>query len=217
MVSAAYIEGHFHAESPSFRASAGCVLFLGCTALSGGAQAGWFDFGSDKPAAKPVQPEAQGQQGRAAPAANLDDSIRQAQMLRLAGNYPEAIKHLSQLMMVAADDPRVVSEYGKTLAAMGRASDAVNFLTRAAAACSPPTGRSIRRWAWPMTRSATRSRRKPPMNMPWPEAGRAECAEQLCAVAPAGQGYRHGQKPWRAAPRSPMPPPRTTRSRATSP
>ena len=29
-------------------------------------------------------------------------------MLRLAGQYPEAIKHLSQLMMVASDDPRVV-------------------------------------------------------------------------------------------------------------
>ena len=66
-----------------------------------------------------------------APATNLEDSIRQAQMLRLAGKYPEAIKHLSQLMMVASDDPRVVSEYGKTLAAMGRAQDAVNFLTRA--------------------------------------------------------------------------------------
>ncbi len=105
------------------------MLFLGCTALSGGAQAGWFDFGSDKPATKPVQPEAK--EKAPAPAANLDDSIRQAQMLRLAGSYPEAIKHLSQLMMVAADDPRVVSEYGKTLAAMGRASDAVNFLTRA--------------------------------------------------------------------------------------
>jgi Tetratricopeptide repeat len=34
-------------------------------------------------------------------------------------------------MMVASDDPRVISEYGKTLASMGRASDAVNFLTRA--------------------------------------------------------------------------------------
>jgi hypothetical protein len=52
-------------------------------------------------------------------------------MLRLAGLYPDAIKHLSQLMMVASDDGRVISEYGKTLASMGRASDAVNFLTRA--------------------------------------------------------------------------------------
>ena len=34
-------------------------------------------------------------------------------------------------MLVAADDPRVITEYGKTLAAMGRADEAVNFLTRA--------------------------------------------------------------------------------------
>jgi Flp pilus assembly protein TadD len=106
------------------------VLFLGCTVLSGGAQAGWLDFGDKpKPAAASVQPDAK--EKAPAPSANLDESIRQAQLLRLAGSYPEAIKHLSQLMMVAADDPRVVSEYGKTLAAMGRASDAVNFLTRA--------------------------------------------------------------------------------------
>ncbi len=106
------------------------LLFLGCTMLSGGAQAGWFDFGSDKPAAKPAQP---GNENAAAasPAASLEESIHQAQLLRLAGNYQEAVKHLSQLMMVAADDPRVVSEYGKSLAQMGRASDAVNFLTRA--------------------------------------------------------------------------------------
>ena len=38
---------------------------------------------------------------------------------------------LSQLMLVASDDPRVVSEYGKTLAQKGRAQEAVQFLTRA--------------------------------------------------------------------------------------
>jgi hypothetical protein len=52
-------------------------------------------------------------------------------MLRLAGNYEEAVHHLSQLMLVASDDPRVLGEYGKTLAQMGRAQDAVQFLTRA--------------------------------------------------------------------------------------
>ncbi|HEY0265864.1 MAG TPA: tetratricopeptide repeat protein [Rhizomicrobium sp.] len=115
------------------------VLFLGCTALTGSAYAGWFDFGSDKPqtAAKAANPDAKDTRDgkdtkdKVLPAQTLDDSIRQAQMLRLAGSYPDAIKHLSQLMMVAADDPRVVSEYGKTLAAMGRAEDAVNFLNRA--------------------------------------------------------------------------------------
>src|SRR5450432_194080 len=101
------------------------VLMLGCSAIAVPAHAGWFDSDS-KPAAKPVEKAA-----AAEPATNLEDSIRQAQLLRLAGQYPEAIKHLSQLMMVASDDGRVISEYGKTLAAMGRPTDAVNFLTRA--------------------------------------------------------------------------------------
>jgi Flp pilus assembly protein TadD len=109
------------------------VFFLGCTALSGVAQAGWFD--SDKPAPTPapapVAIKEVGKDKPATPAQSLDESILQAQTLRLAGNYPEAVKHLSQLMMVAADDPRVVSEYGKTLAQMGRPTEAVNFLTRA--------------------------------------------------------------------------------------
>ena len=103
------------------------ALLLGSTALGGSAQAGWFDS-SSKPEgaakdAKATPPES--------PATNLEESVSQAQALRLAGSYPEAIRHLSQLMMVASDDSRVVSEYGKTLAAMGRSQDAVNFLTRA--------------------------------------------------------------------------------------
>jgi Flp pilus assembly protein TadD len=111
------------------------VLLLGCTAMS--SNAGWFDFGSkpDAPVKDNVPQKDNVKDSKAAaaplPGVSLDDSIRQAQMLRLAGSYPEAIKHLSQVMMVASDDPRVVSEYGKTLAAMGRADDAVNFLTRA--------------------------------------------------------------------------------------
>ncbi len=99
------------------------TILLGSSAL--GAQAGWFNSASKKDAAKDEKPPA------AAPGTNLETSIQQAQALRLSGNYAEAIRHLSQLMMVASDDPGVVSEYGKTLAAMGRAQDAVNFLTRA--------------------------------------------------------------------------------------
>jgi Flp pilus assembly protein TadD len=49
----------------------------------------------------------------------------------LAGHYDDAIHVLSQLMLVASDDPRVVAEYGKTLAEKGRAQDAVEFLNRA--------------------------------------------------------------------------------------
>ena len=118
----------------SLKAPLAVALMLGCTILP--AQAGWF--GSDgKPAqkadSKPAAPATTQPNLSSAnlPSTNLEDSIRQAQLLRLAGQYPEAVKHLSQLMMLASDDPRVISEYGKTLASMGRASDAVNFLTRA--------------------------------------------------------------------------------------
>jgi Flp pilus assembly protein TadD len=107
------------------------VLMLGAAIP---AQAGWFssnDKTAQKPDAMPAATQAAGQAGAKLPPSNLDDSIREAQMLRLAGQYPEAVKHLSQLMLLASDDPRVVSEYGKTLASMGRASDAINFLTRA--------------------------------------------------------------------------------------
>ncbi len=52
---------------------------------------------------------------------DVDSGVRQAQLARLAGHYDEAIHTLSQLMLVAADDPRVVGEYGKTLVDKGRA------------------------------------------------------------------------------------------------
>jgi Flp pilus assembly protein TadD len=112
------------------RAPLAVALMLGCATLP--AQAGWFSS-DDKPAQKTDNQKAAAKPAaeQSGAATNLEDSIRQAQMLRLAAQYPEAIKHLSQLMMVASDDPRIISEYGKTLASMGRASDAVNFLTRA--------------------------------------------------------------------------------------
>jgi Flp pilus assembly protein TadD len=103
------------------------AFLLGCSALISPAQAGWFDSDS-KPAAPVVKKDDKPQPQ---PAVTMDDSIRQAQMLRQAGNYQEALNHLSQLMLVAADDPRIVSEYGKTLASMGRADEAEKFLTRA--------------------------------------------------------------------------------------
>jgi Flp pilus assembly protein TadD len=62
--------------------------------------------------------------------ADLEGGVRQAQLMRLAGHYDDAIHVLSQLMLVASDDPRVVAEYGKTLAEKGRAQDAVEFLNR---------------------------------------------------------------------------------------
>ena len=110
------------------------LLMLSAVAVP--AQAGWFDFDSKTAARAEAKANTKSvikadDKTPAAAAVTLDDSIQQAHLLRLAGAYPEAIKHLSQLMMVASDDPRVIAEYGKTLASMGRASDAVNFLTRA--------------------------------------------------------------------------------------
>ncbi|MBA2590508.1 MAG: tetratricopeptide repeat protein, partial [Alphaproteobacteria bacterium] len=102
------------------------TMLLGSSAIS--AHAGWFDF---TPSTKSPTKDEKAAAASALPGTSLDDSVNQAQALRLSGNYPEAIRHLSQVMMIASDDPRVVSEYGKTLAAMGRAQDAVNFLTRA--------------------------------------------------------------------------------------
>ena len=66
-----------------------------------------------------------------APLSDVESNVRQAQLARLAGRYDDAVHILSQLMLVASDDPRVVGEYGKTLVEKGRAKEAVEFLTRA--------------------------------------------------------------------------------------
>jgi Flp pilus assembly protein TadD len=63
--------------------------------------------------------------------ASLDDNIRGAQLLRVKGDYTGAIRSLSQLMLVAPDDPRIVGEYGKVLVQQGRAPEGLNFLRRA--------------------------------------------------------------------------------------
>ena len=62
---------------------------------------------------------------------DVDSGVQQAQQARLAGRYDDAIHTLSQLMLLASDDPRVVGEYGKALVEKGRAREAVQFLTRA--------------------------------------------------------------------------------------
>ena len=63
---------------------------------------------------------------------DLPGEIERAHVLRLRGDYDDASKSLAQIMMIAPDDPRVVSEYGKTLLQAGRAQEAVGFLKRAA-------------------------------------------------------------------------------------
>ena len=62
---------------------------------------------------------------------DLDGEIRRAQLLRASSDFPGAAHALSQLMLVAPDDPRVVGEYGKVLTQEGRTDDALAFLQRA--------------------------------------------------------------------------------------
>jgi Flp pilus assembly protein TadD len=62
---------------------------------------------------------------------DLTGEVARAQDLRRQGHFKEAASALSQLMLVAPDDARVVGEYGKVLAQEGRAEDAVAFLKRA--------------------------------------------------------------------------------------
>ena len=62
---------------------------------------------------------------------NIDGAIKQAQAQRKTGNFSDAARTLSQLVLVAPDDARVLGEYGKTLIAMGRSDDALAFLERA--------------------------------------------------------------------------------------
>jgi Flp pilus assembly protein TadD len=64
-------------------------------------------------------------------AQGLDSGIRDAQLKRSQGDYAGAVRVLSQLMLAAPDDARVVGEYGKVLIQQGRARVAVDFLTRA--------------------------------------------------------------------------------------
>lgn len=64
-------------------------------------------------------------------AQGVDAGVREAQLKRTQKDYAGAVKVLSQLMLVAADDPRVVGEYGKVLVQQGRYTEALDFLRRA--------------------------------------------------------------------------------------
>ncbi len=62
---------------------------------------------------------------------DLEGAVRQAQAQRRNGDFTAAAKTLSQLVLVAPDDARVLGEYAKTLIAEGRSDDALAFLERA--------------------------------------------------------------------------------------
>ena len=62
---------------------------------------------------------------------DLNTALMKAQLSRKTGDFAEASKILSQLVLFAPDDSRVMGEYGKTLAAQGKSDDALAFLDRA--------------------------------------------------------------------------------------
>jgi Flp pilus assembly protein TadD len=63
--------------------------------------------------------------------ATLATEIARAKDLREKGQLADAAKALRQLMLVAGNDPRVLSEYGKVLVQQGYAKDAESVLTKA--------------------------------------------------------------------------------------
>lgn len=105
---------------PSARLAA--VLLIG-TALSACSTLSSDKTSDTKAAAKPAA-------STKSMAADLDGQITAAQQLRGQGDYPGATKILSQLMLIAPDNARVVGEYGKTLVQQGRAKEALDFLKR---------------------------------------------------------------------------------------
>jgi len=86
----------------------------------------------DKPAAAAPDKHAQAPASFKSMAADLDAQIQSAHALRGQGDYEGAVRALSQLMLVAPDNARVISEYGKALVQQGRPKEALDFLKRAA-------------------------------------------------------------------------------------
>jgi len=62
---------------------------------------------------------------------DLDGALRLARSQREKRDLQGATRTLSQLVLFAPDDPRVLGEYGKTLVADGRSDDAIAFLRQA--------------------------------------------------------------------------------------
>jgi Flp pilus assembly protein TadD len=107
---------------------------LAAALLVGTALTACSSLSLDGPAAKPDAHQASAAKPTTSPksmAADLDVQVLNAQALREQGDYQGATKILSQLMLVAPDNPRVVGEYGKNLVQQGRSKEALDFLKRA--------------------------------------------------------------------------------------
>ena len=65
------------------------------------------------------------------PSTSIESELQNARGLRAQGHLQEALRALAQLVLVAPDDARVVSEYGKVLVQLGRPDDAIAFLKHA--------------------------------------------------------------------------------------
>ncbi len=119
------------------------VATAALVAMWSSAAFGFNLFGSDKPekpkppAQAQTQPQQKTDDEAETPtlaktlAANLDMEIEKAKTQRALGDNTGAAHALAQIMLVAPDDVRVVSEYGKVLVSLGRSDDAVAFLKRA--------------------------------------------------------------------------------------
>ena len=113
--------------TPKHLAPSLIALLLGCPALAMPAHAGWlFGGGDDAPKHSSTADNAK-DTPKMAPATDIEGNVRQARMLRQAGNYQEAIHHLSQLMLVASDNGQVVGvvserDYARKMILQGRSS-----------------------------------------------------------------------------------------------
>jgi len=103
-----------------FKNSASIMAILLATGIaSSGAQASWF--GSDEPKSDSQTPAA----------ATMETAVHQAQLQRNDGDLQGAARTLAQLVLAYPDNPQVLGEYGKTLAAEGSSDDALLYLKRA--------------------------------------------------------------------------------------
>ncbi len=62
--------------------------------------------------------------------AEITAFLAQAKQARAEGDLSTSAKLLGQLVLIAPDNPRVIGEYGKVLAGLGRSDDALAFLER---------------------------------------------------------------------------------------